>query len=684
LVLQLAAAVSRYVRIYLIACIALAFGYLVVRVGEPLRLNVGDPWTDASVLNAIDHGTEAVRPVGDVSLPVILYRAVSSLVGANLVVIRLLALAFSGLAVWLMFAYARRMWNDTVGVVAAALTSTSLGWMMFADSLHRPPIMHAACFLALWGVVRTLDSGLRRHYLAVFAGTLVCLVAASNDWLFLPIGVLFTVQVKRGNVLARGNWPVVLVCAVAALFAYLVRPPFADAPVDWQSVLDHRVSATFATVLRRYAALLSPLVLITVVWAVWRALRAPSVKGAFEDGTTWILAITLVFLYLPAPRPESVALRTQQLLPLYAFGSAILVAKLFEGRVLRRVLATAVCVLTPLWGCWLMASHPRAVLDRSDVARANDYLAKNDGNSFVISNLFAEAPMMAAFGRHSWTRLHDRNLALSQARMLELFDDTGTDYVHAIIFTTPDSRFLERSIAQATRRRGAAVDGWPYLVRRRVNQQIELYDAQILRALGAVSATRVLQFGNFDVYRIERAALLEMMAGALPVVSRIDFDSLSTTRHQLLGWADPVDSKEARPVPSTIVGFSQCRNPIVSSTKPMPNGCTVIEGAKGLQVLDLGWLRRAELMLRVDRICDQQVTITLAAPARVDVAFNGDSVLSCNDASWGSGVLTVRVPHTHVHAGVNILSLDDVESDVKKPQPQVKSVEIWPLCETAP
>src|SRR5262245_46468462 len=131
----------RLLRLYLIACIAVALGYLVWHAGEPLRLNVGDTWTDANVLTRL--GTQAIT------------------------VLRLLALAVSALAIWLLFQYVRRIFNDTVALITAGLWATSLLSLMFADSLQRSPIMHASCFLALWGVVRALETGSWRHHVAV-------------------------------------------------------------------------------------------------------------------------------------------------------------------------------------------------------------------------------------------------------------------------------------------------------------------------------------------------------------------------------------------------------------------------------------------------------------------------------------------------------------------------------------
>ena len=142
----------RSLRIYLLVCIALAFGYLVLHAGEPLRLNVGDAWTDADVLTSIANGSRQ-------GIPELIYGAVGTLVRAHqLTVFRLLALVFSGVGAWLLFQYARRMWNDTVAIIATALTTTCAVWMLFADSIHLPPIVHCACFLALWGTVRVIET----------------------------------------------------------------------------------------------------------------------------------------------------------------------------------------------------------------------------------------------------------------------------------------------------------------------------------------------------------------------------------------------------------------------------------------------------------------------------------------------------------------------------------------------
>jgi hypothetical protein len=233
-------------------------------------------------------------------------------------------------------------------------------------------------------------------------------------------------------------------------------------------------------------------------------------------------------------------------------------------------------------------------------------------------------------------------------------------------------------------RRMPSVDGWPYLVKRKVTELVTAYDAQVMRTLQAVGAKRVLQLGNFDIYRIDRTTTLETAGRSLPVVHRIDFASLSALKHQLLGWGDSVDPTEPPTSASSIAGYGRCWSPIASSLAPPPNGCTVVSIAGGLDVLDVHGISRAELMVRVERVCDQQITITFAAPARVNVAFNGAGVLSCGAPGWGTSLVTMRVPQRDVHPGVNIISLDDAQPEPKEVRPEVKSLVIEPICELPP
>src|SRR4030095_12804912 len=135
----------RALRFFLFGCIALSFAYLLWHAREPLRLNVGDPWSDANVLTSINYvksdgflatSFTDILDVGPLNpdsyrythyppLSEIFYGAVGKYLGvSDIGTFRLFALGFSALAMWLLFCYARRLYNDRVALIATALFAT--------------------------------------------------------------------------------------------------------------------------------------------------------------------------------------------------------------------------------------------------------------------------------------------------------------------------------------------------------------------------------------------------------------------------------------------------------------------------------------------------------------------------------------------------------------------------------
>src|SRR5262245_21072715 len=115
---------ARLLRIYLLACVGIAFAYLLFHVREPLRLNIGDPWSDADVLTSVEyveqHGftvdpiavdpviPEAHRPTHHPPLAEIIYGALGKLGADDVATLRMFALAAAALGMWLLLQYARR------------------------------------------------------------------------------------------------------------------------------------------------------------------------------------------------------------------------------------------------------------------------------------------------------------------------------------------------------------------------------------------------------------------------------------------------------------------------------------------------------------------------------------------------------------------------------------------------
>ena len=696
----------RLLRFYLLGCIAITFGYLLLHAREPLRLNVGDSWSDAGVVSSVEYLerygfttpliADAYRPVDEPPVAELFYAAIGEIGAGDIGTFRLFALAFSMLGTWLLFLYARRIWGDTVALLATALYATSVLWMMYADSIHRLTVVDPACFLALWGLVRAIETRRRRYYAAVIAGSFACLFTASDDWLLLPAGVLFTIYIKLGNPFARGNRRFLVIAAAGYLAALYTRSLFVPGPLGLQVAIDQKLAASLSTLVRRYTLVFTPMFWVTLGYTAWRALRAPSLSSVIEDGMTWLLAVAVMVLYTTSQHTGSSMLGARPLLPFYAIGSAILIARLLEEARIGRALAAAWAVLAPVWGLYIMFSHPRSVLDREEVAKVRTYLATHDRNDFVMSNLLADGPIEAAFGRNNWPALTAEgwmDVHVVQLQMLEVFAGTGTDYVHAVLFTTPDSRFVDRSLGQLViRRRLASVTGWPYVTRSRAHEVIADYDKKVFKILEPVGAKRVLHLSNFDVYRIDRATVLELASRSIPVVREIDFSSPESTRYKLLGWSDPQLTATHQIGATSIDGYGACASPVVPHRDggPAANACETVQTQSGLWVVDRPRVDRAELMIRVERACDLRLTIELASSSQLtrmplELASAPLLAMSINDFTASQCAPSPRVsfivPRRSVRAGVNIIALENRRFGPVPPRADVVSLAVEPICE---
>lgn len=678
----------RSLRGFLLGCIAIAFAYVLLHAREPLRLNVGDPSSDASVLATIKHVQQdgffeppapgAGRTFHAPPLAELGYSAVGRYLGVgDIATLRLFALACSVLAVVLLFQYARRIWNDTIALLATALFTTSFLWMTYADSLAQVPVLQASGFLALWGLVRAIETRQRRYYAAAFLGAWACYLASYDFWLFLPAAVVFTIHKKLGNPFARGNQHFVVICVAGCVAGMVTSTLFAAGAVGWQELpadpfgrastaLNRKLAAPLPVLLRRYTFLLTPLVWVTLAHTAWRVVRAPSVRSVLTDGVTWMLGVAALALGAFSLRAVSLMFGAQPLLLFASIGSALLIQRLLEGGWLRRALAVAWLVAVPAWSFYFLLSHPRSTLDRDDVATVNAYLAASDRNDFVISNLLAAGPIQVAFERHTLAAIDTPDPTQAPGKMLEVLEAAGTDYVHAVIFTTPDSRFLDRSLALLARSRPLGwVTSWPHVRRSMANGMVGEYDRYVRANLARVGAKQVLHLRTFDVYRIDRAALLDAVGRSIPVVRTIDMGSFGANKHKLLGWSEPKLTEEEGLGVASVDGYAPCANPVIEhrAGEPGSNGCETVPTRAGLKVLDKGWTRSAQLMIRVERACDLRVTLELASPGLLAVSLEDFTAPPCAPDAH----VAVVIPRRAVRAGINILTIEKRLSVDKQP-----------------
>jgi len=687
----------RSVRALLLGSIALALLYLVVHVHEPLRLDVGDAWADADVVAAVAGDPSGnnpaaayddLREVGPptatgyryvVSRPLVVMigRAIGRLGIGGLGALRLVGLAWSVLGLVLWFAYLRRLFTARTALLATALLATSVLWILYADSLHEAPLAQLGSFLALWGVVRAIETGAWRYRAAVAIGACISWLTSADFVLVLPIAALATIYLKAGNPFARTNRRLVAIFVLGCTLAVVGNGLWVVHVAGWQGLgAELRValapgaeaSAVVSTLIRRLTLVFTPLVWVTCAVHAIRAIRAPDLGAAIRGTAAWLLAGGLASLALAGGLAGARMLGMQALLPFYALGTARVLEAMLDGSTGLRRGAIAWLVAAPLWSAYVLAAQPRSVLAPADVARTSAYLAAGDHNDFVLSNLPADGPLWAAFRRHAVATLDDKDATTAPRKMMAIFDRTGADVVHAIVFTDPGTRALDRSMWELTAGRPAwAVTGWPQVNRAKTAEVVREYDDRVRKNLAAVGATRVLELGNFAIYRIERAAVIERLAGWAPATPRIDFASVLALRHELSGWGAPTapGSPEDGPPRSEITGMKRC-----------PTGrCATVRTLRGLDVPDAPPAPAAQLVIRVDPPCDQQLTITLGRPGalRISVAGFTSGVLA------GSELVT-RVPARVLTPGLNTVTIESATPAPPGPRLQVVAIEIVPIC----
>jgi hypothetical protein len=642
----------RVLRNYLLGCVAIASAYLVLHVGEPLRLELGDAWSDAEI--ALGQTSAEAGPAGDV-LAGYLYRALGRLGVHDVAAHRGLALALSVLGAWWLFQYARRMWDASTALLATALCTTSLLWLETADSLERPPLVLAGGFLALWGTARAIETDQRRHAAASACGAFVCVLAGSDLWLFLPAGLLFTIQARRGDPFAWRNLRFVAIGALGCL-AGLVASTLVTG-----STVDAKLDAATRGMVWRFTAVFTPMCWVTVALACWRALRAATLRSALEDAATWMLAATAVGLAALGTRGRMVD--ALPALPFYAIGSALVIARLLTAGGLCRALGFAWAVVAPVWAFVIVLANPRTVLDRDDVDQARAYFARADRNDFVIANRVADSVIEVAFDRRPLPAVargddaHD--VPLARRWVLGLFESTGTDYFHAVIVRSPATRSQ---------------------------------DAQ--GRLTAVGAQKVLHLRNFDVYRVDRAGVLAIASRSLPVVRQLDFASAASDPHKLVGWSAPELTDDGFGT-SRIVGYGACGNPMASTGAGAPagNACETERTPTGVGVVDERYVDRAQLMIRVDRPCDLRLLLTLASTSRLwqlprwiastprlGLAINGFTASQCAADPRAEFL----VPARFVHAGINVLTIAKRAAGPLAPRGELRALIIDPVCTPEP
>jgi hypothetical protein len=664
------AQMSGALRGLLLGSIAVAYVVLLVHLREPFRLDVGDPPSEAATISriretraaglraALSPSAAARSEIDNPPLPRIAWGGIGELVGDHIGTLRWFALVFSALASWLMFLYASALCDRRVGLIATTVFSTSLLWLEHADSIHQAPLVQCAGFLALWGTVRAIETKQLRHYLAVGFGAFACLLASYDYYLVLPVGVLSTIYYKTSAI--HPHRSVVAVCAVACGAAIGATCLLGHVP-HLVGDYDGDVMSMLPAIARRLTLYFTPFIWIAVGCHVLGAIRAKTMADAAKHLPVWLLLAGTISLLWLSPHAASRPIALQALLPFCAIGSAVLIVRYLDRGRRARTLAIVWLALAPLWSLYWMLTQRRVLLDPDEVAEASTYLTSADTNDFVISNLPDDLVLETSVERHTV----DAREIRGAADMLRLFELTGADAIHVIMFSDPSSRLVESSLSAIVGSRPVwSVLGWPQIARRKSESVIQDYDQKLLTIFKAAGATKVLQLRHLSIYRIERSATRTILERDVPVTRHIDFDTADAGPHELLGW-DPLRWSYESPPGITVDGFWRCRD----------KRCKTIPSERGLLVPAADWARVGQVMVRLERVCDLRLTVAFSSPSEVRLAAG-----TFSSPKLSGNPVTVTIPAEALATGVNILELENVAPGSIGVRLRVSSMDLSPAC----
>jgi hypothetical protein len=308
-------------------------------------------------------------------------------------------------------------------------------------------------------------------------------------------------------------------------------------------------------------------------------------------------------------------------------------------------------------------------------------MATHDRNDFVMSNVLSDGHVQAPFQRHYQGAFDAGDRVTANRGALAELELMGADYVHALIFTTPESRFIDKSLwPLALPKRQWSITGWPQLFRAKAYGMIRDYDTRVKHNLEWVAAQEVLALDNFNLYRIDRDRVMEILGRRVPLTSKIDFGNVESDKHKLIGWSGPMFDTEGPPGiaqvgVSTITGYARCLNPTrPEQTSPAPNRCKTVLTTVGIIVKNTDYVPQGQLMIRVERACELHLTFAFTQPTLLRLWMNDFEA-----EPPAATEISLVIPRASVRAGINVLTLEDTLGWVMSSL-AIRSLAIDPVC----
>ncbi len=544
-----------------------------------LGLNWGDPWSDSNVLTAMNYSYEYgfwktsftdVLDVGPLTaesyrythyppLAEIFYGCVHKIVGhVPIGVYRLFGIAVSGLGLTFVFRYVREMSDELTAALAVLFWSTSVFWHMYADSIHQAPFVQAGGFAALFFSARYCQTARRSDLWKAVAGVFVAFMCSYDYAMFLPLALVLTSLRFRKPAWSRPMWGAVGWLAVGALGAFALKSAFVIGAIGLHEFKQDLVFQFFERATTRYsddyreglfvifawrtASMFTPLFLPLMGYFLLRFLlvRAKQGTGRREwQNPALLFAAGIPFFFVFSQLAASQLLAAQVLLPAYAVGFASAAAALLRRGLVGRVVATVGVAAIVLYQGYTLFSFRRSYLPDADARSVRQYLTEHDDADFVFSNVMADGHVQAYFGRHFVPVAESKYPVSCQDFYYQVLNHTSGDTYHAVMFTEPESRFIDKSLWVLLAPEGRwRTFGDPIHHPVEAYGVISDYDDRSLACLEHVNAKQVAHFGQMVVYEIHRADVIRVDHMVTQGTLRVDYGDVSSEPYKIRAFSE--------------------------------------------------------------------------------------------------------------------------------------------------
>ncbi len=206
-------------------------------------------------------------------------------------------------------------------------------------------------------------------------------------------------------------------------------------------------------------------------------------------------------------------------------------------------------------------SFRRSFLPDTDARAVRAYLAANDQADFVASNIMADGHVQAYFGRHFFRVADDPRPQGCRDFYRWMFSQLSVDTFHAVFFTEPESRFIDKSLWPLMANDGQwAALGDPFHHQAEAYGAIWGYDDRIRACFDEVHADVKAQYGQMTIYAIHREQVMAPPTYPSEVALRIDYGEPSSDPYKLRGFSERLRTPEGEGF-AWARGYTGCDGP---------------------------------------------------------------------------------------------------------------------------